>query len=69
MENTARILYTWVKRSPSNGRRVQLALMSLDDDKSGTVYILYTAAKIAVPTDAVEVTINLVHDDKPELLG
>ncbi|MDZ4849768.1 MAG: hypothetical protein SGI77_10765 [Pirellulaceae bacterium] len=31
-----------------------------------TVYILYAAAKVAVPIDAAEVTINLLRDDKPE---
>jgi len=36
------------------------------DDKSVTVYVLDAAAKVAVPIDAAEVTINLLHDGKPE---
>ena len=36
------------------------------DDKSVTIYILDSAAKAAVPIDAKEVVINLLHDGKPE---
>jgi hypothetical protein len=36
------------------------------DETSVTIYILDSAAKIAVPVDAQEVAINLVHDGKPE---
>lgn len=36
------------------------------DDKSVTVYILDAAAKVAVAIDAADVTINLLHDGKPE---
>ncbi|EMI15290.1 putative secreted protein [Rhodopirellula maiorica SM1] len=36
------------------------------DEKSVTVYILDSAAKKAVPIDASEVTINLMHDGTPE---
>ncbi len=31
-----------------------------------TIYILDSAAKTAVPIDAQELVINLVHDGKPE---
>lgn len=38
------------------------------DDAAGTItiYILDSAAKIAVPIDATELVINLKHDGKPE---
>jgi hypothetical protein len=36
------------------------------DETSVTIYILDSAAKTAVPVDAQEVAINLVHDGKPE---
>jgi hypothetical protein len=36
------------------------------DDKSVTVYVLDATAKVAVAIDAAEVTINLLHDGKPE---
>ncbi len=36
------------------------------DDKTVTVYVLDSAAKNAVPVDASEVVINLLHDGKPE---
>ncbi len=38
------------------------------DDAAGavTIYILDSAAKIAVPIDAAELVINLKHDGKPE---
>lgn len=36
------------------------------DDKTVTIYILDSAAKSAVPVDAKELVINLLHDGKPE---
>lgn len=36
------------------------------DANSVTIYVLDSSAKQAVPIDASEVTINLVHDGKPE---
>ena len=36
------------------------------DDKSVSIYILDGKAKTAVPIDASEVVINLLHDGKPE---
>ena len=36
------------------------------DDKSVTIYVLDAAATKAVPIDAMEVTINLMHDGTPE---
>lgn len=36
------------------------------DAKSVTVYILDSSAKNAVPVDATEVTINILHEGKPE---
>jgi len=36
------------------------------DDKSVTIYILDSAAKKAVPIDATGLTINVMHDGKPE---
>ncbi|MBN8604927.1 MAG: hypothetical protein J0M26_28260 [Planctomycetes bacterium] len=36
------------------------------DDKTVTIYILDSAAKAAVPIDAQELVINLVHAGKPE---
>lgn len=36
------------------------------DDKSVSIYILDGAAKSAVPIDAAELVINLLHDGKPE---
>ena len=36
------------------------------DDKSVTIYILDSAATRAVPIDATELTINILHEGKPE---
>lgn len=36
------------------------------DEKSVTIYILDSAAKKAVPIDAAELTINILHDGTPE---
>lgn len=36
------------------------------DDKSVTIYILDSAAKLAVPIEASEIVVNLLHDGKPE---
>jgi hypothetical protein len=36
------------------------------DDASVTIYILDSAAKVAVPITATELVINLMHDGKPE---
>ena len=36
------------------------------DEQSVTIYLLDGSATKATPIDAAEVTINLVHDDKPE---
>ena len=36
------------------------------DDKSVTVYVLDASASKAVPIDAQDLTINLIHDGKPE---
>ncbi|MDX1924889.1 MAG: hypothetical protein SFV81_00145 [Pirellulaceae bacterium] len=36
------------------------------DDKSVSIYILDSAAKSAVPIDASDIVINLLHDGKPE---
>ncbi len=38
----------------------------IHDDKSVTVYILDSSAKKAVPIDASDLTINLLHDGTPE---
>lgn len=36
------------------------------DDKSVTIHILDSAAKLAVPIEASEIVVNLLHDGKPE---
>ena len=36
------------------------------DDKSVTIYVLDSAASNAVPIDATELAINLMHDSRPE---
>ncbi|MGB7329231.1 MAG: hypothetical protein WBD31_30395 [Rubripirellula sp.] len=38
----------------------------IHDDKSVTVYVLDSSATKAVPIDATELTINLMHDGTPE---
>ena len=58
---------------PHHGDLIELgneefhAEMVLDDAAGAvTIYILDSAAKVAVPIDATELVINLKHDGKPE---
>ncbi len=60
-------------KGPHHGDLIELGneefhVEMVHDDAAGavTIYILDSAAKVAVPIDATELVINLKHDGKPE---